>query len=116
MAVPRTLGETGEIAAVEFLRKAGYRILARNYKTPLGEIDIVAQDGETLVFIEVKARSTSSFGSPGEAVDRKKQGKIGRVALYYLSEKRIKPSSCRFDVVVIFNGIHLVKNAFDVPE
>jgi putative endonuclease len=112
----------GEIAAVDYLRGVGYRILIHNYRSPLGEIDIVAEDGESLVFIEVKTRSTSIFGTPQEAVDRKKQSKIARAALYYLSERQIKRKNCRFDVVVVSVGagqrhkVELMKNAFDFPE
>jgi putative endonuclease len=122
VAIQRTIGIDGEIAAVDYLRRIGYRILVQNYRSPPGEIDIVAEDGNSLVFIEVKTRSTSRFGTPQEAVDRKKQLKIARAALYYLSVHQIKRKDCRFDVVVVSVGseqqrkIELMKNAFDFPE
>lgn len=74
-------GSEGESFAADYLIKNGYRILERNFRTPLGEIDIIARDGETLVFIEVKARSNARFGPPQLAVDHRKQVKISRVAL-----------------------------------
>ncbi|HET6371583.1 MAG TPA: YraN family protein [Nitrospiria bacterium] len=121
MSLQRIIGMDGEIAALDYLRRVGYRILVHNYRSPPGEIDIVAEDGNSLVFIEVKTRSTSRFGTPQEAVDRKKQSKIARAALYYLSEHQIKRKDCRFDVVVVSVGsepprkIELMKNAFDFP-
>jgi putative endonuclease len=100
----RPLGLKGEDLAVQFLKKKGYRILWRNYKSPLGEIDIVAQDGEALVFVEVKTRADNSFGLPFEAVDYRKREKLRKVALYYLKNccKRDVPS--RFDVLSIQAG------------
>ncbi len=100
----RPLGIRGEDLALEFLKKKGYKIRSRNYKTRLGEIDIVAEDGETLVFVEVKTRADDSFGLPFEAVDYRKREKLRKVALYYLKNccKRDLPS--RFDVLSIHAG------------
>lgn len=115
-------GAEGERIAAEFLLKQGYRILERNFRTALGEIDIVAQDGKMLVFVEVKARSGDRFGAPQFAVDRRKQAKMSRVALAYLSRKKVDTSECRFDVVGIIqdpNGttsIEHLKDAFEGRE
>jgi len=112
------LGESGEEAAFEFLRKKGYRILERNYKTPLGEIDIIAQDKEKLVFVEVKSLSYTSYILPQEMLNKKKQEQIIRVALSYLKAKGLKSADCRFDcVAVVFSlgkepEIELIKDAF----
>lgn len=115
-------GAEGEEIATAFLLKQGYRILERNYRTVLGEIDIVAQDGKMLVFVEVKARSGARFGAPQFAVDLRKQAKMSRVALAYLSQKKIGTSQCRFDVIGIVrdsNGatsIEHLKDAFEGQE
>ena len=100
----RLLGIKGEDLAVKFLKKKGYRIRSRNYKTPLGEIDIVAEDGETLVFVEVKTRADNSFGLPFEAVDYRKREKLKKVALYYLKNCCKKDLPSRFDVLSIQAG------------
>jgi putative endonuclease len=100
----RRLGVEGETVAAEFLRRAGLRILERRYRTRLGEIDLIAEDGTVLVFVEVKARSGSGFGRPAEAVDRRKQQRLGRVATLYLQRRGWLERSCRFDVVEILAG------------
>jgi putative endonuclease len=115
-------GAEGEKIAAEFLLKQGYQILERNFRTALGEIDIVALDGKMLVFVEVKARSGVRFGAPQFAVDARKQAKMSRVALAYLSQKKMNASQCRFDVVGIVRGlngatsIEHLKNAFEGRE
>lgn len=112
------LGDEGEGLAIQFLHKNGYQILEQNYKTPVGEIDIIASEAETLVFIEVKTRKSIEFGMPYEAVNREKRRKISNTALLYLKRfKEIPP--CRFDVVSIYyeNGgpeLELIKDAFEV--
>lgn len=111
-------GPVGEEIAAEYLIKQGYRIVERNYRTPIGEVDIIALDGKTLVFVEVKSRSGPGFGLPQFAVDFRKQSKISYVALAYLRNKKISNQSCRFDVVAILkkeNGfkVDLIRNAFD---
>ncbi len=100
----RLLGIKGEDLATKFLKKKGFRIISRNYKTPLGEIDIIAEDGETLVFVEVKTRTDNSFGLPFEAVDHRKKEKLRKVALYYLKNVRKKDVASRFDVLSIRAG------------
>ena len=95
------LGESGEAIAARALRRAGYRILAERYTCPLGEVDLVARDGDTLVFVEVKTRSSADRYPPGEAVDRRKQRQVARVAEHYLAAIRAGDVPCRFDVVAI---------------
>ncbi len=112
------LGDEGEGLAIEFLHKKGYKILEQNYKTPVGEIDIIAADAETLVFIEVKTRKSIEFGMPFEAVNRVKKRKISNTALLYLKRFREIPS-CRFDVVSIYYEkgrpeLELIRDAFEV--
>lgn len=96
----KAIGSDGEELAVRYLTKKGYRIIARNYKTPLGEIDIIAKDGDTLVFLEVKTRTSDSFGYPFEAVDNHKKRKIRNVALLFLKKMKEEPAA-RFDVLSI---------------
>jgi len=109
-------GREGEERAVGFLQKKGYEILHRNVRYKRGEIDIIARDGDTVVFVEVKSRSSSGFGVPEEAVDRRKQRQLCRLALLYLQKKGwLHRVDCRFDVVAVSldtHEIHLIKNAF----
>lgn len=106
-------GDVGEISAVDFLKKKGYRILICNYKTKFGEIDIIAQDKHVIVFVEVKRRSTLAYGRPIEAVDFKKQQKIRKVAEFYLMIKKNPYADCRFDVIEILGSeINHHVNAF----
>lgn len=98
----RERGAEGEKLAVEFLEKKGLKVLERNYRFERGEIDIVAEDGRELVFVEVKARRTTSYGEPIESVDAKKQAQLWKVAEGYLFEHRLEHRACRFDVVAIF--------------
>lgn len=112
------LGDQGEGLAVRHLEQRGYHILCQNYRTPLGEIDIIAREGEAIVFIEVKTRQNSRFGSPKYAVDRRKQVKMSKAALCYLKETRQTQVKARFDVVSIASvtgefEIEVVQNAFD---
>ncbi len=117
------LGKLGERHAVRFLSKAGFAIVARNYRTPLGEIDIVARDGETLAFIEVKTRSSKAFGLPQEAVDRRKQRQLIRAAQVFLKAHGELDVPCRFDVVAVTTGrsarapeVTLIRGAFDATD
>ncbi len=96
------LGKDGEAFALEFLRGRGYRVLEQNYRTKLGEIDIVALDGEATVFIEVKTRQEDGWDA-FEAVDRRKQAKMAQVAQAYLIEKFNKVEvAARFDVLAVY--------------
>ncbi len=115
----RHTGETGESIAVKFLKKNGYRIIEQNYRCKLGEIDIIAQDGSVLAFIEVKARRTDEFGGPKRAVTIRKQRKISMVALKYLKETEQMGKKARFDVVAIRllpsdPDVEIIKNAFEL--
>ncbi|BCX14865.1 MAG: UPF0102 protein [Patescibacteria group bacterium] len=93
------LGKLGEDAACFILQKQGYKILARNYHSFLGEIDIIALDKDTLVFVEVKLRTTSKFGLPEEAVDKRKIDKIKNVGFKFWQEKCPNIKKARIDVV-----------------
>ena len=113
------LGRSGEAAAAKLLKKNGYKILNKNYRTKLGEIDIIAKDRDTVCFIEVKTRSNDSFGLPQESVSRFKQRQIAKAALSFLKEKNLFDKKARFDVVsVIYEGdrprIELIKNVFEL--
>ena len=109
----RKSGIEGEIIAVEYLKKQGYRILERNFNTKVGEIDIIAGDKDTIVFVEVKARENTNFGQPIESITPQKVHHIIRAAQWYLSAKRKHNCPCRFDVVEILRGeVTHIKNAF----
>ncbi len=109
----KLLGRAGEVEASKFLKKLGYQILEMNFHTHVGEADIIAMDGKTVVFVEVKTRSTDNFGAPSEAVSWKKQEKYFKVATEYLIKKGYSNRQARFDVVEIENGkINHIKDAF----
>jgi putative endonuclease len=95
------LGPRGERAAAEFLEKLGYRILERSRRYKFGELDLVALDGETIVFVEVKTRRRDDYAAPYEAVDRRKQERLTRAALAYLKRRKLLGRRTRFDVVSI---------------
>jgi putative endonuclease len=112
-------GKTGEDAAAAYLADAGFRIIERNYRCSFGEIDIVAEDGDTLVFVEVKSRRSEAYGDPLLAVDCRKQKKISRLSLQYLAAKHLHHRPVRFDVVAVMllpagNRIELIRNAFEL--
>ena len=94
-------GKSGEDRAADELERRGYAILARRYRTRHGEIDIVARDGDTTVFVEVKARTTAEFGSAADAVTRSKQRQVVSMAWDYVVRNGLSESRCRFDVVAI---------------
>lgn len=96
----RAKGAVGEDRAVAWLRGRGYRVLARNVRNAGGELDLVAQDGDTLCFVEIKARASTAFGGAVAAVDWKKRGKLVRAARAYLSREPWD-GPCRFDVLAI---------------
>lgn len=111
-------GHYGERVALEFLEKEGYRILEKNYRCQLGEIDLIARDKNIIAFIEIKSRQGLNFGSPQEAVTHHKQRQIVKVALHYLKQKHLFRDRLlfRFDVVSISpGGIELIKDAFSSP-
>lgn len=114
----RKLGQRGEQLAAAYLERQGYVILDRNWRCPVGELDIVARDGETLVFVEVRARRGDRLGTPEESVTPTKQGKLVEVAQTYLQEVRLADQDWRIDVVAIEMGwrdevkrINLIRNA-----
>ncbi|HMU54932.1 MAG TPA: YraN family protein [Nitrospira sp.] len=118
----RLFGQEGEAAAEDFLIRKGYRIIARNFRSSLGELDLVAEDGPTLVFVEVKARRTEEFGGAVHAVHEQKQQKLIRLAAQFLARHHWSRRSCRFDVVLLQQRtgsgparIEHICNAFEVP-
>jgi putative endonuclease len=116
----RTLGTRGEDMAVRFLKRKGYSILERNFRCPAGELDIIARDGGTLVFVEVKTRADSLFGHPLEAVHSRKRRKMKTAALHYLSQLKGEEPA-RFDIVSITmktggKEIEHIRDAFGVDD
>jgi len=97
----KPLGVRGEDAAARLLKRKGYRILARHLDSPLGELDIIAVDGRTIVFIEVKTRTSTDAGRPAEAIDERKELRMTQAALAYLKAHGLLKYSARFDVVAI---------------
>jgi len=113
------LGAGGEALAEEFLRRGGYAILERNFRSRRGEIDIVALDGGTVVFVEVKTRRSCACGGAAEAVDARKQRRVVEAARYYLHRNGATDRDCRFDVIAVELGrsdgqdITHIRNAFN---
>lgn len=112
-------GKAGEESGTEFLIEKGYRILDRNVKTPIGEIDLIAEDRGTLVFVEIKTRRSSRFGAPEEAVGLSKQRRLGRLALWYSARRLKNDQPIRFDVLAVdlfgeTPSFRLIQNAFEV--
>jgi putative endonuclease len=116
------LGESGEDLACAALERRGYAILERRYRTRAGEIDIVASDGDVLVFVEVKTRRSERYGHPAEAVTASKRRRVVLMATDYLARRRPHASACRFDVVAVTIGadgpprIEVIRGAFSVGE
>lgn len=115
----KTLGDQGESCAAEYLRRQGCRILTRNYRCKIGEIDIIADDHGTLVFVEVKTRRSMRCGTPAESVHYRKRQKIVQTAYWYLRERHMENAHCRFDVLEVYavGGtwmVHEIRNAFEV--
>ena len=114
-----SLGKKGEELAIGQLKVLKYKILERNFKCSLGEIDIIARDKSTLVFVEVKTRATRDFGGPAAAVDWRKQRQLSKVALTYLNKKKLSNVPARFDVVAVelippSPRIEVIPNAFEL--
>ena len=112
-------GIDSENLAEVFLKHTGYRIVARNYRNTIGEIDIIAREGRTLVFVEVKARRNPRFGSAKTAITREKKMRLTRTALWYLKETGQSDISARFDVVTVDGTgpnrkMDIIRNAFDI--
>jgi putative endonuclease len=117
----KMIGCTGENMACDFLQRRGYRILERNYRSPRGEVDIVAARRGILIFCEVKARSTGGMDEVLEAVDKRKQARIAGVAEHYLACRRPRVNRCRFDVIGLLKKgskwrIEHVEDAFEIGE
>ena len=98
---PKTLGQRGEAAAERFLKRLGYVIIARGSHIRRGEIDLIAVDGRTVVFVEVKTRISHDAGHPAEAVDREKQRRLTRLAMVYLKRHHLLDNAARFDVIAV---------------
>ena len=117
--VRQQLGESGEDLACRELAARGYAILARRYRTRHGEIDVVARDGETIVFVEVRLKTTGEFGSAAESVTPWKQRRVAAMAVDYLARNHLTDRPCRFDVVAIdilergAPRITVIQSAFD---
>jgi len=115
----KTLGDLGEGLAVKYLMRHGYRILVRKYRCPFGEIDIVAQDKDTLVFVEVRSKCGCEFGLPYETISRTKKGRLEKVALAFQKRFNLLDYDSRFDCVsILFDDegkaikMELFKDAF----
>jgi putative endonuclease len=117
----QVLGISGEDLACDELRRRGYAILDRRYRTRFGEIEIIARDGDTIVFVEVKARLTDDFGGAAAAITAWKQRRVARMAVDYIARRSLNDCPCRFDVVAIdFEPagprVTVYPNAFDAPS
>ena len=117
----KILGDAGENFAAEYLEKNGYKILAKNYRTDFAEIDIIAELGEEIIFVEVKTRSNTRRGLPAEAVNLRKQKKIIGAASVFLQDEIYFDRACRFDVIEVYSDgtefkIRHIKNAFEVTS
>lgn len=116
----KIIGNFGEEIAEKYLRDNQYKILEKNYRCKFGEIDIIAKEGEYIAFIEVKTRTSSLYGMPGEAVNYSKQHKISKVAQLYILKERLFTCNFRFDVIEVFlneennTSIKLIKDAFQI--
>ena len=111
-------GYEGEHLALLHLKRLGYRIICRNYRCPLGEIDIIAQHRDVLVFVEVKSRRSQAFGSPKQAITPAKQHKLSQVAWHYLQKHNLTEAKARFDVVTVSSiekspQFEVIENAFE---
>jgi putative endonuclease len=98
------LGQRGEAIAARFLTRRGFRILARNYRNPQGEIDLIALQRQTVVFVEVRTRSATALGAPVETISAEKQRRLTRAALAFLKSHKLLEHSARFDVITIVWG------------
>ena len=109
----KVLGAKGEKLVAEYLEKKGCKILKKNYRTPFGEADIVALDGDEIAFVEVKTRTSDKYGTPAEAVVKKKRLTYRKIAEYYWAQTGVEPNA-RFDVAEVFadGRIEYLKYAF----
>lgn len=111
--ISQKIGKMGEDLALKYLAQLGYKILKRNFKSKLGEIDIIAKDKEEIVFIEVKTRTNNKYGKPAEAVNKIKKEHIKNAGIYYIYSNKLNNKSIRFDVIEVYlaskNYIHHIK-------
>ena len=109
----KLLGKKGEKQVVEYLKNLGWKIIKTNYRTPMGEADIVAEDGDELVFVEVKTRTSDEYGTPAEAVVKRKRQTYMKIAKFYWLQTGAEPNA-RFDVAEVYadGRIEYLKNAF----
>ncbi len=117
----KSLGKAGEDLAERYLKRQGYAIVARNYRCPLGEIDLIAVNRRVVVFVEVKTRRVDTSGAPLESVNAAKQRRLKRIALHYLSKHHLHDRDVQFDVVGISlrsdpPAVQHVRHAFDFSE
>ena len=113
------IGKHGEHIAEKILKKQGYKIIERNFNTRFGEIDIIAQDGEYICFVEVRMRKTDSYGTPAETIDKYKREKLIHAARIYVQKNCLHDAPLRFDAVAIIGNLHeykyeVIKNAFEL--
>ena len=113
------LGKLGEELALKKIKRLGYKCVTRNYRCSLGEVDLIAKDGECLVFIEIKRRKGKSLGYAKEAIDGRKRRQLSKVALAYMKSNNCCDTKSRFDVVAINlsdkeDQIEVIRNAFDL--
>jgi putative endonuclease len=121
LSLNKEVGTYGECEALKYLKKSGYIIIERNFRSKYGEIDLIAKDGDYITFVEVKLRYGKLYGTPSESITYSKQLKIYRTAQYYIMKKKLYDNYFRFDVIEIFLlhdkeniGINLIKNAFQI--
>ena len=109
----KVLGKKGEKLVADYLKKQGCKIIKKNYRTPFGEADIIAKDGDELAFVEVKTRTSDLYGMPSEAVGREKRQRYYRIAEFYWLQTKEEPNA-RFDVAEVYadGTIEYIKNAF----
>ncbi len=113
------LGKWGEELAFKKVKRLGYKQIIRNYRCPLGEMDLIATDGDTLVFLEIKTRKGRSIHCAKEAVDARKRRQLSKVALFYMKSEGLTEKKARFDVVAVClaegrTQVELIKNAFEL--
>jgi len=117
----KQFGNKGEKIAEDFLRNKGYKIIQRNYRCAFGEIDIIAEYIDTIIFVEVRTKSTDNFGSPQDSITSSKIDKISKTAIMYIQEKNLIDQACQFDVIAITYktgkpNISHIENAFEIDR
>ncbi len=115
----QALGRRGEDLALEALKKLGYETISRNYRCKLGEVDLIARDGDTLVFVEIKTRRAKDTGGAKEAVSQRKRRQLSKVAMHYMKAEKCLDQRARFDVVAVslWDGppkVEVIKDAFEL--